>query len=70
MGREGRRQGVIPRKKEPLDYGCGCNYREMPGGEMQTEMQLQEEIMQTLECTRCGSLPARGAGATGRNHEG
>lgn len=51
MGREGRRQGVIPRKKEPLDYGCGCNYREMPGGEMQTEMQLQEEIMQTLECT-------------------
>lgn len=38
MGREERREGVIPRKKEPLDYGCGRNYREKPGGETQTEI--------------------------------
>lgn len=41
VGREKRREGVIPRKskKEPLDYGFGSNNREKPGGEMQTEMQ-------------------------------
>lgn len=51
MGREKRREGVIPRKKEPLGYGFGSNSREKPGGEMQSEMQLLEEKMQTLECT-------------------
>lgn len=51
MGREKRREDVIPRKKEPLDYGFGSSYREKPGGEMQTEMLLQEEKMQTLKCT-------------------
>lgn len=40
------------------------------GGKMQTEMQLQEEKRQILECTWCGLLPARGAGATGSNREG
>lgn len=51
MGREKRKESVTPRKKEPLNYGFGSNYREKPGGEMQTEMQFQEEEMQTLECT-------------------